>query len=478
MSFEVIHPGWVIRPCGRVLAAEAAIRAENHVPSPHDMRLNIFTDASPAVVNGVGGVGVCYGGWLPTHPNNLTRSLSYVVPRVRDPNECELVALADAALVVLDEINENITALRANNWSTRVMIWSDSHTALKYLQDPSKFKRFGKGGPEALRSLILRLVGEINSLPVKGPIEFYWMPGLCTNLHKTADFMTKNALVKAGKAPISRAMKMLFPKPRAGPRPVAQTAPLAASGSMDTEFDFARPGGNKQAAGQTTTKKTSEWRGIGNRNNKLKRRASVDVDVDNNRPRKATRRNEQIAEVENEFISSSKVSPSGLYPPATRPSPKLQPHSVQSLAGHAKPSASTLQASNQEEVIFVAIDHIIRHSREPESLETIWKRAGRLQEDQKHIIQDAMKRQLLANQKPFDPVHFFLRMDPASEGTKMEACFPNTLSIIEDAVGMLPDPIRIDMQKAVQEQHEENRLWAAHLAIMQCLRPQAQAILI
>ncbi|KAK7704078.1 hypothetical protein SLS64_008636 [Diaporthe eres] len=93
---------------------------------------------------------------------------------------------------------------------------------------------------------------------------------------------------------------------------------------------------------------------------------------------------------------------------------------------------------------------------------------------QRDMIKEAMEKQLLANQKPFDPAHVFFRMRSWSEEEQMEACFPNTLSIVEDAVSKLPDPMRADMQNAVEQQHEENRIWGAHLAIMRCLKPRAK----
>lgn len=74
MSLEVFHPGRVIRRSDRVPAARAATMAERHVPSLHDLRLNIWTDGSPAK-HTVGSVGICYGKWLPTQTDGLTKSL-------------------------------------------------------------------------------------------------------------------------------------------------------------------------------------------------------------------------------------------------------------------------------------------------------------------------------------------------------------------------------------------------------------------
>lgn len=466
MSFEVFHPGRVIRPSDRAPAAHAATMAERHIPSPHDLRLNIWTDGSPAK-HTVGGVGICYGKWLPTQRDGLTKSFSFVVPRVHDANECELVALADAMLVILDEIKENITTLRANNWETRVMVWSDSHTALKYLQNPAYVRRFGTGRPAELRALILQLVAETDSLPIKGPIEFYWVPGLCTTMHQTADFMTKNPLVKSGKAPISRAMKILFPKPTAGVGPPVQPAPLTASSSRSVKYR-GRAEKDDQSTKKTILKHTLENTALGS-TNKLKRRASANFDIDNDRPHKAIRREEGV--FDSSSGSSSHIQMSRSVPQSTNP----QPASAQSPNDRANRTVSTAHANKQEEVNFVAIDQIIQHSCERGSLDTILQRAEQLQEDQRDMIKRAMEKQLLANQKPFDPAHFFFRMRPGSDDGQMEACFPNTLSVVEDAVNELPDPIRADMQNAVEQQHEENRIWGAHLAIMRCLKPRSKA---
>lgn len=192
MSFKVIHPGQPLHPRYRLLSRTAAIRSENHVPSPEDLRLNIFTDASPVSKRGLGGVGIGHGRWLPTQPSSMTQSLSYVVTELHNSNECELLALAEAALVVSDEIKDNITTLRENDWKIRVMIWSDSRTALQSLKEPNCFARFRSGRPTKICIIILKIISEMESLPIRGPIELIWMPGLSTKMHKTADFMTKN----------------------------------------------------------------------------------------------------------------------------------------------------------------------------------------------------------------------------------------------------------------------------------------------
>ncbi|KAI7785585.1 hypothetical protein LA080_006605 [Diaporthe eres] len=395
--------------------------AERHVPSPQNLRLNIWTDGSPAK-HTVGGMGICYGKWLPTQTDGLTKSLSFVVPRVPDANECELVALADAMLVVLDEIKENFTTLRANNWKTRVMVWSDLHTAVKYLENPQNLRRFGTGRPAEVRALILHLVSETDGFPIKGPIEFYWVPGVCTAMHQTADFMTKNSM-------------------RVG-EPALQPASLPAADSKSVKLHGGGAGNDDQSIGKIISKHAPESTELGSRNI-LKRRASARIDIENDRPHKTIRRNEGVVDGDSGSISS-----------------------IQILNGRTAPTA---HVNNQEEVNFVAIDQIIQHSRERGSLDTIWQQAEQLQEDQRDMIKESMEKQLLANQKPFDPARFFFRMRSWSEDGQKEACFPNTLSVVEDAVSKLPDPMRADMQNAVEQQHEENRIWGAHLAIMRVI---------
>lgn len=308
----------------------------------------------------MGGIGVCYGKWLPTQTDEFTRSHSFVVPQVHDSNECELVAIADAVLVALDEVKENITTLKANKWATRVMIWSDSHIALKYLQNPERFPSFGTGRPKDVRALIFRLVSEMNSFPINGPVHLYWIPGLCTPMHRLADYMTKNAMVKSGKADISRAMKMLFPKPTAGPRPAIEPAPQTVSDSKVVELDHRSTRGKDQIIGKETVKHAPEKIGPGSRND-LKRRASAKVEIDGGRPHKATRRRESIFDSSSGSGSSMQKSRSArIVPQSTNP----QRASTQSLDDGASPTTSTAHTSNEREATLVAVDQKINEEKE------------------------------------------------------------------------------------------------------------------
>lgn len=67
-----------------------------HVPSPHDLRLDTELEQT--------GPPPCVGNckWLLMQCGWIIKSLSFVVPKVHDANECELVAIADAALVDLE----------------------------------------------------------------------------------------------------------------------------------------------------------------------------------------------------------------------------------------------------------------------------------------------------------------------------------------------------------------------------------------
>lgn len=88
----------------------------------------------------------------------------------------------------------------------------------------------------------------------------------------------------------------------------------------------------------------------------MKRRASPNVDIENDRPKKATRRNEGVVDSNSGSISSIQMSRSA---PTAPQSAKPQQASAQILNDSSKPTASTAHVNNQEEVNFVAIDQII-----------------------------------------------------------------------------------------------------------------------
>lgn len=215
--------------------------------------------------------------------------------------------------------------------------------------------------------------------------------------------------------------------------------------------------------------------------NGLKRCAPADIDIGNDRPEKTVRRNEGVedgisgSKYTTHMSRSAPTSPEALTAPNAPCSTKPQTSSVQSLPDCAKPTASTVHASKHDDIYFVAVYKNIEHSRERDSLDTIWNQVETMEEAQKDMIERAMEEQLRENQKPFDPALFFLRMCPGSNDEMLGPGFPNTLSIIEDAVSKLSDPIRTNMQNAIVQQHVDNRIWGAQQAIIQCLGPQKTA---
>lgn len=292
MEFEVFHPGRYVRPEDDPVAQFAAMRAENHFPTPDNLRMNIFADASPESAWGPGGVGICYRRWLPSQLAHFVHPLSYLVPGMVDTNECELVALADAILVAIDDIKKNLAIMRVYGWQTSVMIWSDSHVALRYLERPDDFPRLSQGRPAAIRCLILNLISEIKSLPVKGAVGFQWMPRTSTDMHRRADFMSKTPEVKAGRAPISRATKMLPSIPASTALPVTRPTPLknATQGPQDSTPNTSRANIMEEmdaAIERRAVYKRSEEDLIPPENI-LNRAAPIGVDVDSNSSRNIT----------------------------------------------------------------------------------------------------------------------------------------------------------------------------------------------
>lgn len=143
MTLQVYHPtlGKEYIPSERRRFDVLARRAERHRPSPHDIQLNLFTDASPATRAGNGGVGICHGDWLPATAsrNQGINSMCFVIRGVRDSNECERVAIADAILVVCELVKQNLPVLEANNWKVKVTIRSDSLSAMLFLRRPGDY---------------------------------------------------------------------------------------------------------------------------------------------------------------------------------------------------------------------------------------------------------------------------------------------------------------------------------------------------
>lgn len=461
MDFQVTHPGQIIRRRGFDVAQEAAIQAEYHMPNPDDLRINLFTDASPVSKCGIGGVGICYGRWLPTQPVDMITSLSYVVPRLKDANECELVALADATLVVIDEIKENLQIMTQKHWKTSVTIWSDSHTALKFLDDPSQFQRFGPGKPTQVRNLILKLVSDMKDLPIKGPVKFIWVPGLSTSKHCTADYMTKNPLVKSGNAPISRAMKMMFPKPTIAPRVALQGTVLATQDSKTVTKKISESEEKKEKAiGGGTVKKNFE-EGRPSRENKLKRSAPFDVEIDSDRQRKTMSLTKDTPAMGNYNENGKKnyCGPSA-YQALTGPPPST---TISSRIPGARKTQhwSTYFGDCPEYAKSLAIYNFIKSSSCVESFAKVMQQANSLRRGKSGLratIESAVKEQLRANEQLMGSAQAFRDVRFGSQVDSELACFPPvTWSIVQAAVHKLPESQRGGMEEAVAQQLNVNR---------------------
>lgn len=475
MDFQVVHPGRKISRRDCHVAQQAAMRAENHIPAPDDLRLNLFTDASPVSKGGPGGVGICYGRWLITQPVRMLNSLSFVVPKVHDANECELVALADAALVVIDEIKENLKIMKANDWKTSVMIWSDSHTALRFLEEPNNFSRFGPGRPTQVRGLILELVSEIKTLPVKGPVKFIWVPGLSTEMHRKADYMTKNSMVKSGKAPLSRAMKILFPKPTVAPHVPLQSMILTTQDSKATTMKTPVLEKKEKAIEGDMANKSFEEEDVP-RGNKLKRSALSDVEIDSDKPRKIMRLTKNTPATSEYKATHQKKSNNTSADQFLAVAPPT--NTVSSWTANARGMAhwSTNFGDCPGNAKPLAIYNFIKSSSCVQSFAKVLEQASRLRRGrsgQRAMIESAINEQLRANERLVSPAHFFLQVSLASRMQWGEPCFPVvTWSIVQAAVRRLPESQRAGMEEAVAEQLKVNCRQAIYRASLFYEPPQ------
>lgn len=470
MDFQVIHPRRAVRGRDYDIAQRAAIRAEDHVPKPDDLRMNLFTDASPVSKGGIGGVGLCYGRWLPTQPVCMVNTFSYVVPTVRDANECELVALADATLEVIDQIQENIQSMTENGWKTSVTIWSDSHTALKFLEDPSQFPRFGPGRPTQVRNLILQLVSEMKNLPIKDPVNFVWVPGLSTGWHRAADHMTKNETVKSGKAEISRAMKLMFPKPTVAPRVALKSAVLATEESEAVPKKIAESDKNKEKAIEGGTVKKDFEEGHPSRENKLKRSAPLDDEIHSDRPRKAMRLTKDTAAME---INKENGQKHSCGPSAHQALTAAPPSTTiwSRIAGARKTQHwSTNFGDCPQYAKSLAIYNFIKSSSCVESFAKVMQQASSLRRGKfgpRCMIESAVNEQVRANEQLVGPARSFRDKRFGSQVDSADACFPPvTWSIVQAAVCKLPQLQRAELEEAVAQQLNVNRRQAIDRASM------------
>lgn len=423
--------------------------------------MNLFADASPVSKCGTGGVGICYGRWLPTQPVSMVNTLSYVVPTVTDANECELVALADATLEVIDQIQENIQSMTENGWKTSVTILSDSHTALKFLEDPTQFQRFGPGRPTQVRNLILKLLSEMKNLPIKDPVEFVWVPGLSTGWHCAADHMTKNETVKSGKAEISPAMKMLFRNQTTVPRLALKSAVLGRQDSKVATKKISETEDKKGKAIEGGTVKKDFDEGRPSCENKLKRSAPLDDEIDSDRPRKTMRLAKDTSAMGTDKENGQKNSwgPSAYralmaVPPSTAISSRID---VARQTQHW----STYFGDCPEYAKSLAIYNFIKSSSCVESFAKVMQQASSLRRGKlghRAIIESAVKEQLRANEKLVGSAQSFRDVKFGSQVDSAAACFPPiTWCIVQAAVCKLPELQRGAMQEAIAQQLKLNR---------------------
>lgn len=461
MDFQVIRPRRAVRGRDYDSAQREAIRAEDHVPKLDDLRMNLFADASPVSKCGIGGVGICYGRWLPSQPICMGNAISYVVPRVKDANECEIVALADATLEVIDQIQENIQIMTENNWKTSVTIWSDSQTALKFLEDPRQFQRFGPGRPAQVRNLILKLLSEMKNLPIKDPVKFVWIPGLSTGMHRGADHMTKNETVKSGKANISRAMKMLFPKKTVVPRVALQSAVSGTQDSKVTTKKTSQTEEKKEKIIEGGTVRKDFEEGRPSHEKKLKRSVPLDDEIDSDRPRKTMRLAKDTPAMGTDKENSQKNScgPSAFRALMAAP---LSTNISSRIDVARKPQHwSTYFGDCPEYAKSLAIYNFIKSSSCVDSFAKVMQQARSLRRGKlglRALVESAVNEQVRANEQLVGPAQSLRDKRFGSQVDSAAACFPPvTWSIVQATVGKLPELQRGEMQEAIAQQLKVNR---------------------
>lgn len=437
MNLDFFCPPGDPGPQDYLFFRDAAQRAAAHVSSSDDIQLNIFTDGSPASKTKPGGVGICFSSWMPDQVDHTTKTLGFVVPGVKCSNETEIVALADAVLVVSAEIKRNVEALTSNKWSVKVNIRSDSLNALRVLQNPERRARLATNRALRLRGLVQFTLSEFRNLPIDVTVAFWWIPATSVPQHRFADKKSKCVAVKTGKAPLSQAMKAIFPKPNGRPpHPARLSASKISAQNINEEEEQLEAGDNLDSrnedhSGKQPVKGRADHVGHSRR---LGARASR---------RQAMRREGSAsgshspgaAVTSNEIVSSTKAAES------SKP-PKDLVEDVYRLI----PLDSFMPAT---------FDRYIWKSKYPEFYSQLWDAIGSLPRQQRYLMTAVLEDQISANIYPgWNRYHGTMFSGILANYRALD--YPNVFWHVQRGAEMLPEPMRDFMKYAIRKQHETN----------------------
>lgn len=374
---------------------------------------------------------------MPDQVDHTTKTLGFVVPGVKCSNETEIVALADAVLVVSAEVKRNIEALTSNKWSVKVNVRSDSLNALRLLENPERRARLATNRALRLRDLVQFTLSEFRDLPVDVTVAFWWIPATAVPQHRFADKKSKCVAVKTGKAPLSQAMKAIFPKPNSRPRhPARLSASKISAKNINEEEEQLEEGEildsrNEDQSGKESVKGRDDHVGHSRR---LGARAIR---------RQAMRREDSVSRIHssgaavtsNEIVSSSKAAET------SNPAKDLV-EDVQRLI----PLDSFMPAT---------FDRYIRKAKYPEFYSQLWDAIGSLPRQQRYLMSAVLEDQISANIYPgWNKYHGTMFSGILANYRALD--YPNVFWHVQRGAEMLPEPMRNFMNYAIRKQHETN----------------------
>lgn len=415
---------------------DAAQRAATHVSSPNDIQLNIFTDGSPASKVKPGGVGICFGSWMPDQVDGTMETLGFVVPGVKCSNETEIVALADAILVVSAEIKRNIEALTSNKWSVKVNVRSDSLNALRLLENPERRARLATNRAMRLRDLIQFTLSEFRKLPIDVTLAFWWIPATSVLQHRFADKKSKCVAVKTGKAPLSHAMKAIFSKPNDRPHHPGLSDSKISAQNINKEKE-------ELEEGEILDSRNEDHSG--------KKPVKGSVDHVRRRGRMGARARRRQAARNGNPTSANHSSDAVVTPDEIASSPKA--------AESSKPARDSVEDLQRliplDSFMPATIDRYARRAKYPDFYTQLWDAIEFLPRQQRSLMAMALEDQISVNIYPGWN---------ASHGTMLSGImanyralyYPNIFSIVQRTALKLPEPMRDFMNDAIEKQHRRN----------------------
>lgn len=439
MNFDIFCPSGHPRPQDYLFFRDAAERAAAHVSSPDDIQLNIFTDGSPASKTKPGGVGICFSPWIPDQVDQTIKTLGFVVPGVKCSNETEIVALADAVLVVSAEIKSNIEALTCNKRSVKVNVRSDSLNALRLLESPERRARLATNRAMRLRDLIQFTLSEFKKLPIDITVGFWWIPALSVTQHRFADKKSKCTAVKTGKAPLSQAMKAIFPKPNSRPHHPARLSDSKISAeNINKEEEQLEEGNildsrNEDHSGHEPAKGSADH--VGHRG-RMGARA---------RRRQATRSGN----------SASGNHPSGPAVTSDEITSSREAARLSKLARLQEELEDLRRPIPLDSFMPATFDRYIRKAKYPEFYSQLWDAIEFLPREQRSLMTLALEDQIRSNIYPgWNEYHGTMLSGMMADFRALY--YPNIFSLVQRTALRLPEPMRDFMKYAIEKQHREN----------------------